>query len=197
MSIVDRSDIGNLYDFVSGYYNTREQSLSWFAGGWADREQWRTVAKAKVFELLGYLPRPAPLDAETLSVTERKGYTQHEVRFNTARNVRVAGTLLIPAQGCKPYPAVVALHDHSGFYYYGREKMLEMESEPEVLTEFKREAYGGRSWASELARRGYVISPWGPIPVLLTDASSSRSRGKTATRPSNSLSILARASLKK
>lgn len=152
-----RSDIGNLYELIGGYYNTREQSLSWLSGGWADREQWRTLAKAKVFELLGYFPCPAPLDAETVSVTERKGYTQHEVRFNSARNVRVPGSLLIPTQGRKPFPAIVALHDHSGFYYYGREKMLEMDGEPEVLTEFKREAYGGRSWASELARRGYVV----------------------------------------
>ena len=152
-----RSDIGNLHGFIEAYYNGREQRCSWLSGAWADREQWRVHAKAKVFELLGYLPDPAPLDPLTVGVTERNGYSQHEVAFNAARNVRVAGSLLIPSRGNGPYPAIVALHDHSGFYYYGREKLLDMDNEPEVLTEFKREAYGGRSWASELARRGYVV----------------------------------------
>jgi dienelactone hydrolase len=151
------SDIGNLFEFLNNYTAGRERRLSWLSGGWADREQWRIVAKAKVFELLGYFPGEAPLDAETVGVTEHNGYMQEEVRFNTARNVRVAGSLLIPTQGKKPYPAVVALHDHSGFYYYGRERLLEMDDEPEILTAFKQEAYGGRSWASELARRGYVV----------------------------------------
>lgn len=152
-----RSDIGNLYEFIAGYRQEREQRLSFLSGNWADHEQWRAVAKAKVFELMGYFPGEAPLDAETVSITERNGYVQHEVRFNTAKNVRVAGSLLVPAQGRGPYPAVVALHDHGGFYFYGREKIIETDGEPEALSAFKRQAYDGRSWASELARRGYVV----------------------------------------
>lgn len=151
------SDAGNLYDFLRNYRETKVQDYSYLSGNWADHEQWRAMAKAKVFELMGYFPDEAPLDAETVSITERRGYMQHEVRFNTARNVRVAGSLMIPTEGKKPYPAVVALHDHGGFYYFGREKILEQDDEPEALSGFKQEAYKGRSWASDLARRGYVV----------------------------------------
>ena len=152
-----RSDIGNLYGFVAGYRQGREQNFSFLSGRWADHEQWRAMAKARVFELFGYFPGEAPLDAETVCITKRNGYTQHEVRFNTAKHVRVSGSLLIPTEGKGPYPAVVALHDHGGFYYYGREKILESDGEPEALSEFKQQAYKGRSWASELVRRGYVV----------------------------------------
>ena len=151
------SDIGNLYDVLVNYQQGREPELSYLSGRWADHEQWRSIARAKMFELMGYFPQPAPLDAQTLSVKQAKGYARHEVQFNTAKGVRVAGSLLVPSQGKGPFPAVVALHDHSGFYYYGREKMLDEEAAPGILRDFQRECYEGRPWASELARRGYVV----------------------------------------
>lgn len=134
-----------------------EQGLSFLSGKWADHEQWRITAKAKVTELLSYSPVDVPLDAQTVSTAERDGYIQHEVLFNTSGNVRVAGSLLIPMRGKRPFPAVIALHDHSGYYDCGREKLIEQQPEPESLANFKRMAYGGRSWASELARRGFAV----------------------------------------
>ncbi len=52
---------------------------------------------------------------------------------------------------------MVALHDHSAFKYFGKEKLVALDEEPDILKELKREMYGGRSWATELARRGYVV----------------------------------------
>ena len=57
----------------------------------------------------------------------------------------------------KPAPAVIALHDHGGFYYYGKEKITETENQPEILKEFINGAYGGRPYADELARHGFVV----------------------------------------
>jgi len=115
------------------------------------------MAKAKVFELLGYAPAGEPLDPETSKIIECDGYTRHEIHFTAAAGVRVPGSLLIPAGMKGPFPAVVALHDHSGYYYLGREKLIEQPGETESLTDFKKMSYGGRSWASELARRGFVV----------------------------------------
>lgn len=71
-------------------------------------------------------------------------------------------------------PAIVALHDHSGFYVWGKEKLVELDNEHPSLTEFKRRSYSGRSYASELARRGYVVIVidmfyWGERRMLLAD----------------------------
>jgi len=57
---------------------------------------------------------------------------------------------------------LVALHDHGGYYYSGREKLLERERSPRVLDEFCQNIYEGVPYAAHLARAGYV--------VLLTDA---------------------------
>ena len=57
----------------------------------------------------------------------------------------------------KPAPAVIALHDHGGFYYYGKEKITETENQPQILKEFIDGAYGGRPYADELARHGFVV----------------------------------------
>ncbi len=154
--VMDRkSHIGNFYDQLKSYSSASERSYSYLNGKWADFEQWKVMARAKVFELLHYFPEEAPLDPAVLKITDKGYYTQEEVEFNTAKDVRIKGTMLIP-KGKGPFPAVVAIHDHGGFYYYGREKIIEQDNENRVLREFKERCYGGRSWANQLVKRGFV-----------------------------------------
>lgn len=54
-------------------------------------------------------------------------------------------------------PAVIVLHDHGGFKYFGKEKITAIPNEPPILREFKMECYGGKSWATELAKRGFAV----------------------------------------
>lgn len=155
------SDIGNLYDLLANYSQTNERELCYLSGEWSDIEHWKTIARERVLELLHYSPEHAPMDAEILEVTYKDGYRQEEIEFNTTNNIRVRGTLLIPVDdghdAATTYPAIIALHDHGDFYYYGREKIIEQDNEPTILQEFKRQYYGGRSWANEAVRRGYIV----------------------------------------
>jgi dienelactone hydrolase len=69
---------------------------------------------------------------------------------------------------------LVALHDHGGFYFWGKEKLIEGENEHPVLTEFKKHYYGGVSIASALVRQGYVVIVidmfyWGERRLILDD----------------------------
>ncbi|MGP0068632.1 MAG: dienelactone hydrolase family protein [Isosphaeraceae bacterium] len=87
---------------------------------------------------------------------------------------RVGPYVLIPKGLTKPAPAIVALHDHGGFYFWGKEKIVEIPGEHPSLAEFKGRAYSGKSIASELARRGYVVIAidmfyWGERRMLLDD----------------------------
>ena len=66
-------------------------------------------------------------------------------------------TGLVPDLGKGPYPGVVALHDHGGWFYHGKEKLVRMEGEHAALAGFREGNYGGRSYADELARRGFVV----------------------------------------
>lgn len=151
-----KSHIGNLYEFLNDYYQSRSRELSYLSGKWSDFEQWKSIARAKIHQLLSYFPQEAPLNPCVLGMKQKNGYRHEEIEFDTARNIRVKGTLLIPDKEGK-LPAIVALHDHSGFYYYGREKIIEQDPEPAVLKAFKEESYGGVSWADEAAKRGYVV----------------------------------------
>jgi dienelactone hydrolase len=86
----------------------------------------------------------------------------------------VPAFVLVPKGLTKPAPAVVVLHDHGGFYFWGREKVADIEDEHPVLADFKRRYYAGKGIASELARRGYVaividMFYWGERRMLLDD----------------------------
>jgi dienelactone hydrolase len=102
----------------------------------------------------------------------------------------VPAYVLVPKQGKRPLPAVVALHDHGGFYFWGKEKLVETADEHPVLTDFKRRYYAGNSIATALARRGYVVIVtdmfyWGERRLLLDDDPEdwrTRPRGITPER---------------
>jgi dienelactone hydrolase len=152
-----KSDVGNLYPFISAQADRSEFVLSYLYKDWGELEQWRSAARAKLHELLLYHPSPSAKQAAVWAVRERNGYREEEIVFHTSKDSAVRGVLLVPTSGRAPFPCVIALHDHGGFYYCGIEKLIENDSEPEPLRQFKRDIYAGRSWASELARRGYVV----------------------------------------
>jgi dienelactone hydrolase len=72
---------------------------------------------------------------------------------------------------------VVALHDHGGFKFYGKEKIADGPAAPSpVLTQWRSVYYGGRAWTNALARAGFVVLAhdtflWGsrrfPLEVML------------------------------
>jgi dienelactone hydrolase len=151
------SDIGNFYPFLEAYTKKHTPSLSYLARDWQDVEQWRTTAKAKLHELLAFNPAPAPLEAEVLSTTKREGYTQYLVRYRVNALQKTEAYLLVPARLKKRAPAVIALHDHGGFYFFGKEKHTRTDNPPPVLQEFIQGLYQGRTYADELAKRGFVV----------------------------------------
>ena len=151
-----KSDVGNYYGFLKDYSSSRKPELSYFSKQW-DIEQWKKIAREKVLELLNYFPEDAPFDAKTLKTYSVDGIKYEEIEFNTAKYVRIKGTVLLPDKGEKPYPAVIALHDHSGNYFYGKEKIVKQQNESGFLADFKLSSYEDRSWANELAKRGYAV----------------------------------------
>jgi dienelactone hydrolase len=120
-------------------------------------EEWRRRGREQIRRTLSYSPKQVPLNLEVHDTVKRRGYTLRVISFAGSAHYRVPAFLLVPELGKTPYPAVLALHDHGGYYYHGKEKLVEMESEHPALTEFKKEYYGNRSFASELARRGFVV----------------------------------------
>jgi dienelactone hydrolase len=166
------SDVGSLYPFIRSQAIHGEFPLSYLRAEFRDVADWKRRARGKLLELLHYAPPACEPKAEVLERVEADGYIREKVRFNTTPDLRIPAYVLIPKGLVRPAPAVVALHDHGGFYFWGKEKIVEVPGEHPAITEFKRRAYAGKSIASELARRGYVVIAidmfyWGERRMLL------------------------------
>jgi len=72
-------------------------------------------------------------------------------------------------------PGVLALHDHGGDKYFGKEKIAcAGADEHPFMTASRQLYYGGRPWANELAKRGFGvlvhdIFPFGSRKILPSD----------------------------
>jgi len=168
------SDIGSLYPFIQSQAVKGQPSLSFLRDEFQDLEAWQRQARGKLLELLHYAPPPCDPQAEVVEKVDRGDYVREKVYFNTTPDVRVPAYVLVPKQAKKPAPALVALHDHGGFYFWAKEKLVDLDDPHPVLTDFKKQYYAGKSIASELARQGYVVAVidmfyWGERRMLLDD----------------------------
>ena len=168
------ADVGTLFPFIRKQAVDGEFPLSFLNPRFSDLATWKATARGKLLDLLHYAPPPCAPAAETVERVECDGYVREKVLFNTTPDIRVPAYVLVPRNAKKPAPAIVALHDHGGFYLWGKEKLVAIEGEHPVFTEFRDRYYGGRSIAIDLARRGYVVVVsdmfyWGERRMLLDD----------------------------
>ena len=168
------SHIGNLYPFVQRQADRSTFELSYLHPDVRDLAAWQATARAKVLEHLFYAPAPIAPAPVALRREDRGEYIQEDFTFQTTPDVRVPACLLIPAGARRPAPGIVVLHCHGGFYVWGRDKVVAREAEHPALREYKQELYAGKSIATELVRRGYVVLTidmfyWGERRMLLDE----------------------------
>lgn len=113
----------------------------------------------KVQDVLGWCKLPEqPSDLRSGSHWEKDGVVGTEFSWDTGYGPRTSAWLLKPAGATTPLPGVLALHDHGGFKYCGKEKIAEGMEPPELYLErYREKSYGGRPWANALAREGYAV----------------------------------------
>ena len=139
------SALGNLYPFIREEQQRTRQRLAFLQRRPKDLEAWKAECRKKVFDALVYRPTPCKPDAKILERVDKGDYIRERLTFHTAPNVTVPAYLLIPKRAKLPAPAVVALHDHSGFYYWGKEHIIETENEHPALTAFRQRLYDFRT----------------------------------------------------
>ena len=150
-----KPDLGIYYELLRGI-PPKEPTLSLLSGDWRDIERWRREARAKALELMDFSPGSTPFNASVDSKRLDDGLVLEEVSYDMPYGPRTRGYFLYP-EGGKALPGVVALHDHGGFFYYGKEKIVDPHMRSRPLEEHKEQVYGGRSWATELAKRGFAV----------------------------------------
>lgn len=166
------SDVGSLFPFVSSQTVKGEPSLSFLNSKFRSMKTWRRKARSKLLELLHYSPDAVDPKPELVESVDCGTYRRERVTFQTTPDVRVPAFVLVPAKLSGRAPAIVALHDHGGFYLWGKEKIVQIEGEHPVLADFRKRYYGGKSIAIELVHQGYVVVVidmfyWGERRMLL------------------------------
>ncbi|NWG12171.1 MAG: acetylxylan esterase [Acidobacteria bacterium] len=149
--------LGSLAPIARSIQRERGFPMEFARRGRLSVEEWRKRGRAEVAAALSYFPKGVPLDVKVHSVAKRDGYEVRTISFAGSAHYRVPAYLLVPTAGRGPHPAVVALHDHGGWFFHGKEKLVRMEGEHAALAGFRGQYYGNRTWADELARRGFVV----------------------------------------
>jgi dienelactone hydrolase len=121
-------------------------------------DEWRVRARGQVSALLAAPGGAAAPAARCLRAFAADGVAGEEIEWDLLYGPPVRGLLLKPAGAVGRLPAVLALHDHSGDKYFGWEKVAVTDRTPHAqMAAHYGTCYGGRAWANELARRGYVV----------------------------------------
>src|SRR5436190_1355967 len=152
------SDVGSLFPIIDAQAVKKDFPLSFLNSDFKSIKSWKPKARAKVLDLLHYSPAKCDPKPEIVEKVDKGDFIREKIYFNTTPDIRVPAYLLIPKNGSgKRMPAIVALHDHGGYYVWGKEKLVETEGEHSAMKEWRKTYYGNTSIASDLAKMGYVI----------------------------------------
>ena len=136
--------------------------LAWGRSDIKDFDEWRQVARQKVFDCM-LTPPPAPthgFETKVLYEEQRDGYKARKIEIRLSRYYTVPAYVLIP-DGKGPFPAVNALHDHGAHLFIGKEKMIRpLACEDSTVIKDADEwlkGYEGQYFGDYLAQNGYVV----------------------------------------
>jgi dienelactone hydrolase len=88
----------------------------------------------------------------------KDGLLGQEISWSVGFGPRTHAYVLKPANANGPLPGIVALHDHSDFKYYGKEKIADGPEETlPIMSDFRQIPYGGRAYVNALAQEGFVV----------------------------------------
>jgi hypothetical protein len=169
------SYLGNLAPIVGSIQRERGFPLS-YENRKGSVNDWRNRGRAEVQRFLSFSPKTVPLDVKVESIAKRDGYEVRKISFAGSGHYRVPALLLVPDKRGEKLPAVVALHDHGGWFYHGKEKLVQLEGEHIALKNFR-----ALLWQPHL--RGRTRSPWirGHRPgCLLLGRTAASTRAATA-----------------
>ena len=115
--------------------------------------------QTRLREVLGFCNRAeTPRSVEVEQRWEQDGIVGEEISWSVGYGPRTHAYVLKPAGAAGPLPGIVALHDHSDYKYYGKEKIADGPEGPIPAVKYLRQVeYADRAYANELAKEGFVV----------------------------------------
>src|SRR5262249_11832624 len=101
--------------------------------------------RRRVREVLGFAGgAELPRDVEVGEHWERDGVPGEAISWSVGYGPRTEAWLLKPVDAPAQLPGIVALHDHGGFKFFGKEKIADgRDSPPAFMDSFRDRYYGG------------------------------------------------------
>lgn len=116
------------------------------------------LTRDQIRKVLGFNSLPEiPLSARIDGRWNWDGVEGEIISWWVGYGPRTQAYLLKPAGIEEPLPGVVALHDHGGYKYYGKEKIADGPVDLNDVLATHRDAYGNRAFANALAKEGFVV----------------------------------------
>jgi len=115
--------------------------------------------QARVRDVLGFCHRPeVAMDAKVERRWQADGLDGEEVSWSVGYGPRTRAYLLKPSNAGEKLPGVLALHDHSGYKFYGKEKIADgPEGTLAEVRDLRLKEYEGRAYANGLAKEGFIV----------------------------------------
>ncbi len=136
--------------------------MAWDNCGLGDFQEWKRIARQKVFDCM-LMPPPAPsngYETKVLFEEQRDGYKAKKLEIRLSRYYTVPAYILIP-DGKGPFPAINVLHDHGAHLFIGKEKVIRpLACEDSTVIKDAEEwlkGYEGQFFGDYLAKNGYVV----------------------------------------
>jgi dienelactone hydrolase len=133
-------------------------TLSFRNPRWSSLDEWKTAARAALRELLRLPKGTGVADVQVHRSFSHDGLDVEELSWQLAYGPRTQAYFLKPHGASGRLPGILALHDHAGNKYFGKRKIVRVDSQPHPMMERHRKtSYGGAAWANEIARRGFAV----------------------------------------
>lgn len=150
--------LGGYGPWAASLVGDQPARLSFLQARFDNVEGWRPQAHARVMECLAQPESQTLADARIDSTDRHDGLIVQRISWQLAYGPRTQAILLKPENAQGKLPAVIGLHDHGGNKYFGLDKITRSAAaQHPVMVRHQDHYYGGRAWANELAKRGYVV----------------------------------------
>jgi dienelactone hydrolase len=164
---------------------------------WSDVRKWQKRALTRLQDRLAI-----PDIGGIPEVTVKKQYTYdglqvEELTWKLPYGRPTEAILLKPEKASAPLPGILAFHDHGGIKYFGTRKITKTaDTQHPLMAEHQTSYYGGRAWANEIAKRGYVVLvsdafPFASRRVFLEDVPENLREGLNDDNPEDPKNITA------
>jgi dienelactone hydrolase len=162
------SVIGQYGEWAAGLHKNKLPSHSFRNETFRDVNKWREEARRLTLNRMAVPDIGAAPQVKVVKQYNYDGLHIEELSWQLPYGRPTEAILMKPQNATGRLPGILAFHDHGGNKYFGKRKITKTSDQQHpIMVEHQKEDYGGRPWANEVAKRGYVVL----VPDAFTFAS--------------------------